>query len=219
MFAGHYAVGFALKTKFPKLSLGIYFFTVNFLDFLAPLFNIIGIETTILKENATSMADPYIMNIPWSHGLISAFLWSLIVGFIFKNIMKLNYKLMVVISFAVFSHYILDIVSHSSLPISYGLNQTIGFGLGKNLLAHLILELIILSVCVIPYLIYTKSKNILGNISILGLIITFVGMMIAILGANPIAPTKIFSLITLLLFSIYTGVGFLIDNNRVMKSP
>ena len=96
---GHCAIAMAAKPLAPKVPVGILFVATLFLDILAVVFMFIGIEGGEKVGN------------PWSHGLLMSAIWSafaaLLVGTVYRS-----YRSGAVAGIAVFSHWILDFVSH-----------------------------------------------------------------------------------------------------------
>src|SRR5260221_7824001 len=85
MFVGHYSVAFAAKTKRNKIPLWVLFIAVQFLDYIWATLVLLGIEKlrVIKGFTAGSMLDSYFH--PYSHSLIAALVWSVIVALIYKS--------------------------------------------------------------------------------------------------------------------------------------
>jgi len=98
MGLGHCAVGLAAKPVAPKVPLGILLLATMMLDFLAMSFTWVGIEGGRTGN-------------PWSHGLFMAVLWSMAAAFLCARLYH-SRGAGVVIGFLVFSHWLLDFVSH-----------------------------------------------------------------------------------------------------------
>src|SRR5213075_3266157 len=120
MFVGHYGVAFAVKTERNKIPLWVLFVAVQLLDFLWAPFVLLGIEKVrfVPGITATNALDLYYM--PYTHSLIGALFWSAVAFAIYKigwrNIASNSAALLV--GFAVFSHWLLDLIVHRpDLPI------------------------------------------------------------------------------------------------------
>jgi hypothetical protein len=100
---GHFAVGLAAKPVAPKVPLGVLFLATVILDVLAIAFAFAGIEG--VKTG-----------IPWSHGLFMSVIWS-VVGALLAARLYREYRAGVVVGLLVFSHWVLDFISHS-IPFS-----------------------------------------------------------------------------------------------------
>ena len=100
---GHCAVGLAAKPVAPKVPIGILFLATVILDVLAIAFAFAGIESVET-------------GIPWSHGLFMSVIWSLVAAFLAARIYR-DHRAGVVVGLLVFSHWVLDFISHP-IPFS-----------------------------------------------------------------------------------------------------
>ncbi len=80
MFLGHFAVGFGLKRFAPNANLGWLVAAVCFLDLIWPVFLITGLERVEIDPGNTAFTPLNFVSYPYSHSLLMAVLWSLIVG-------------------------------------------------------------------------------------------------------------------------------------------
>jgi hypothetical protein len=100
---GHCAVGLAAKPAAPKAPLGVLLLATVILDVLATAFGWVGIEG--VKAG-----------IPWSHGLFMSAIWSVAAAFLVARIFH-DQRAGVVVGLLVFSHWVLDFISHP-IPFS-----------------------------------------------------------------------------------------------------
>ena len=96
---GHCAIGMAAKPLAPKVPVGVLLIATLLLDILATVFMFIGIEGGEKVGN------------PWSHGLLMSLIWSIIVALLAGTVFR-SYRAGAVVGSAVFSHWLLDLVSH-----------------------------------------------------------------------------------------------------------
>jgi hypothetical protein len=89
----------AVKRFAPRVPLGILLLAGFFLDLLAISFGYLGIEGTPATGD------------PWSHGLFMSVCWSAAAGFLCRRIFR-SLHAGVVVGLVVFSHWILDLISH-----------------------------------------------------------------------------------------------------------
>src|SRR5438046_8523755 len=115
MFVGHYSVAFAVRTKQNKIPLWVVFVAVQFLDYIWATLVLLGIEKlrVIKGFTAGSMLDSYFQ--PYSHSLIAAVLWSGVAGLSYKILCRTlgddySKSAALVLRFAVFSHWIVDLI-------------------------------------------------------------------------------------------------------------
>jgi len=100
---GHFSVGLVAKPAAPKVQLGILLLATWILDVLAIAFGFVDIE-----GGATGN--------PWSHGLLMSVVWSLAIGLLTARIYR-DRRAGVVVGLVVFSHWVLDFISHP-IPFS-----------------------------------------------------------------------------------------------------
>jgi hypothetical protein len=95
---GHCAVGLAAKPAAPKVPLAVLLSATLILDILAIAFSFAGIESAKT-------------GIPWSHGLFMSAIWSVAAALLGARIFR-DYRAGAVIGLLVFSHWVLDLISH-----------------------------------------------------------------------------------------------------------
>ena len=171
MFIGHFAVGFAAKKIAPKPSLGTYFMAVSFLDLLWPPFLLLGIEHVRIIPGITAVTPLDLYDYPISHSLVGALIWSLLIGglyFIFKK----DTRSALIVGVAVFSHWILDLITHRpDMPLLFSGTTYVGLGLWNSMAGTLIVEVGMFVVGVIMYLRTTTARDRIGTIAVWSLIV------------------------------------------------
>jgi hypothetical protein len=157
MFVGHYSVAFAAKSDKNKIPLWVLFIAVQFLDYIWATLVLLGIEKlrVIKGFTAGSMLDSYFH--PYSHSLIAAILWSWIAAIVYKpicNWLGLTYtkSASLIISVAVFSHWILDLIAHPRDLAIYDNTLKVGFGLWNYRDPEFALEIALLAIGIVLYL-------------------------------------------------------------------
>ncbi|MBF5004722.1 hypothetical protein ISG32_10680 [Diaphorobacter sp. NR2-3-3-1] len=110
MYVGHFAIGLALKAKFPKIPSLPLLMGVGFLDVLDGLFIVAGFNTV----TPNLRAGPYLFFdltfIDWDHSLLAALFWSAVWGALFikdKRVAALAFV-------AAFSHFVADRPMHNN---------------------------------------------------------------------------------------------------------
>jgi hypothetical protein len=153
MFVGHYGVAFAVKTERNKIPLWVLFVAVQLLDFLWAPFVLLGVEKVrfVPGITATNALDLYYM--PYTHSLIGALFWSAVAFAIYKigwrNIASNRAALLV--GFAVFSHWLLDLIVHRPDLAIYDDTIKVGFGLWNYRGIEFVLEIGILLIGAVLY--------------------------------------------------------------------
>jgi hypothetical protein len=165
MFVGHYSVAFACRTERNRIPLWVLFVAVQFLDYIWATLVLLGIEKLRVIKGFTpgSMLDSYFH--PYSHSLITAVIWSALAAFVYKTVWSrhpfdsaqgglshYSNSAPLIISLAVFSHWILDLIAHPrDLPI-YDNTWKVGFGLWNYRDPEFALEIALLAGGIALYL-------------------------------------------------------------------
>jgi membrane-bound metal-dependent hydrolase YbcI (DUF457 family) len=180
MFIGHYAVALAAKKAAPKTSLGTLFLSAQFLDLLWPIFLLLGIEHVRVDPGNTAFTSLDFYDYPISHSLITVIGWSLAFGFIY--FFRRNDKVgACVLGLGVFSHWILDFITHRpDQPIAIGLQTYVGLGLWNSVAATILVESALFVFAVILYTGATKALDRTG----LYVFWAFVGSSVLIYAGN-----------------------------------
>src|ERR1044071_9807456 len=188
MFVGHYGVAFAVKTQRNKVPLWVLFAAVQLLDFLWAPFVLLGIEKVrfVPGITATNALDLYYM--PYTHSLIGALFWSAVAFAIYKigwrNIASNSAALLV--GFAVFSHWVLDLIVHRPDLAIYDDTYKVGLGLWDYPIMAFALEIVLLFGGMFLYMKSTQPLNTLGKygMPVLGLFL-ILAQSIVFFGAPP----------------------------------
>jgi membrane-bound metal-dependent hydrolase YbcI (DUF457 family) len=169
MFIGHYALGFAGK-KINKIpSLGTLFIAVQWLDLVWPLLVILGVEKVSIEPGNTVFTPLNFVSYPWSHSMLMAIAWGVLFAIIYYVRTK-NRNASLLLFFLVFSHWILDWISHRpDLQLTPFSEMRVGLGLWNNKWATLIIETSIFLFSVLLYMNATKAKNKTGVWSLFAL--------------------------------------------------
>ena len=219
MFVGHYGVAFAVKTERNKIPLWVLFVAVQLLDFLWAPFVLLGIEKVrfVPGITATNALDLYYM--PYTHSLIGALFWSAMAFAIYKigwrNIASNSAALLV--GFAVFSHWLLDLIVHRpDLPI-YDDTIKVGFGLWNYRGIEFVLEIAILLIGAVLYL--KRNGAIARKIGI----IIFIAVLVLIQTSNtflrqPPSSDRAFAITALIFYTVFAVIAFLLEKRRAISS-
>ena len=157
MFYGHIGVGLASKPLAPKTSIGVLLIAATTIDTLWGIFFGFGMEKASVNA--------------WTHGLFMSVIWS-ILAFIVVLIISRNVKISVILALLVFSHWILDFISHpmgmgkslpKDLPLFFNSSPKVGLGLYNSVAAALISEFGLLAGGIVLYLKKTKAIDRTGK--------------------------------------------------------
>jgi hypothetical protein len=163
MFVGHFAVALAAKKATPRLSLPLLFAAVSFLDILWPLFIVLGIEHARVTPGFTAASPLDLYDFPISHSLVTSLLWSALLGAPF--LLRRRVREGLVVAGCVFSHYVLDFVTHKpDLPLVPGGQARLGLGLWEHLWPAVIVEGALFIAGIVVYLRATRATGRAGTI-------------------------------------------------------
>lgn len=169
MFIGHFAVAFAAKKVAPKTNLATLVAAAQLVDLLWPLFLLLGIESVRIDPGNTAFTPLDFYNYPITHSLVGAIGWSLLFGATYYFRRKLS-KEAVVVALVVFSHWLLDLLTHRpDLPLAGNDSTKFGLGLWNNVTATIIVEFGIFFAALFLYLQSTSAKNKTGTMAFYGL--------------------------------------------------
>ena len=153
---GHLAAGFAAKPSAPKIPLWVFLLAGETNDLLYFLFSAAGIEPRskiLTMDFIQGVRYSAAVSNPWSHGLFMSIIWSAMaagVAFLFYRDRKESMLLVAVTA----SHWALDFLMHSNLPLFFNGSPLIGLGLensGPGFLFMTIFDLVILAGGILIY--------------------------------------------------------------------
>jgi len=184
MFIGHYAVALAAKKAVPRTSLGTLFMASQFVDLLWPALLLLGLEHVRIDPGNTAFTPLDFYDYPITHSLAGAALWSLLLGGLYRVIRK-DVKGAIVVGGVVFSHWILDFVTHRpDLPLWFTGDARVGAGLWNSVPWTVIVEVGMFALGIAVYLGTTRRKDRIGLYAFWSLVI----VLLAIYFSNMFGP-------------------------------
>src|SRR5438876_3712423 len=212
MFVGHYGVAFAVKTERNKIPLWVLFVAVQLLDFLWAPFVLLGIEKVrfVPGITATNALDLYYM--PYTHSLIGALFWSAVAFVIYKigwrNIASNSAALLV--GFAVFSHWLLDLIVHRPDLAIYDDTLKVGFGLLNYRGIEFAMEIALLVIGIALYLKRNVIKSAWRKIGIVVFGVVLIQLQTqTTFGGRPLSSNRIVAITTL-----FAAIAFVLEKQR-----
>lgn len=158
MFAGHFGISAAVKSKTPETPLWSLIVGTQFLDIVFLLFNLVGLE--YIEPIGEGGYGNVIIYAFYSHSLVGALILSLLAAFLAK--MFWGKKSGIIIGAVVFSHWILDLIVHRPdlpiLPGNIGNLPLLGLGLWENIPGSILIESILCAVGCFLYFGYALQK-------------------------------------------------------------
>jgi membrane-bound metal-dependent hydrolase YbcI (DUF457 family) len=179
VFIGHFAVGFASKRAAPRASLGVLMAAPLFLDLIWPIFLVAGVESVRIDPGNTAFTPLDLHDYPWSHSLATSIAWSLVLAALFWAATR-YWRGAVVVAVGVFSHFVLDFVTHRpDMPLYPGSATWVGLGLWNSRGATLAVEVPLFAVGVAIYARTTRALNWRGVLAFWSLVAFVVVMYVA----------------------------------------
>lgn len=153
---GHLAVGFAAKPVAPKVPLWALLVASEVNDLAYFGFTAMGLEQKTVTTMNFKQGVAYLTSStnPWSHGLFMSLVMSVVGAAIAYTIWR-DRRSAGVVGLVVFSHWILDFLMHSNLPLLFYNSPLVGLGLentGPGFIFITILDLAILAGGITLYL-------------------------------------------------------------------
>jgi membrane-bound metal-dependent hydrolase YbcI (DUF457 family) len=158
MFIGHFGVGLAAKKIAPNINLGFLFIACQLLDLIWPVLVLMGVEQVAVDHSATEVTPLNFLHYPYSHSLVMTLLYSLVGAFVTWRVFK-SARVGAVMGFTVFSHWILDLITHRpDLPLLLG-DRKVGLGLWNSVWGTLVVEVSIFVIGIFLYIQSSPSMN------------------------------------------------------------
>lgn len=110
MYAGHFAIGLALKAKYPQTPTVPIMLGVGFLDMVNGIFILLGWNTVTANLNAGPYLFFDLTFVDWDHSLAAALFWSVVWGLFFIR----DRRVAVLAFVAAFSHFVADWPLHNN---------------------------------------------------------------------------------------------------------
>ena len=169
MFVGHLAVAFGAKRLDPRVPLGSAVAAAFGLDLLWPILLLLGAESVRVQPGDTAFTSLSFVSYPWSHSLLTAAVWS---GFVVVVGWRLYGSgwVAAVLGSVVFSHWVLDAVTHRpDLPV-WPAGPVVGLGLWNSILGTIVVEGGLLVAGLWLYLTSSRSRDRIGRWALVALV-------------------------------------------------
>lgn len=177
MFAGHFAVGLGGKALQPRVSLGTWFLSVQFLDLLWPIFLLLGWEHVRVTPGYTRMTPLDFYDYPFTHSLFAAVVWSVVFGVAYRVLRRpepgfARGRVALLLGCGVLSHWLLDFLVHRpDLPLAPMAGPYVGLGLWNHPALAIPLEGALYGLGVYLYLRSTRARDGVGRFGLAGLLL------------------------------------------------
>ena len=213
MFIGHFAVGLASKRVAPRASLGALMAAPLFLDLLWPIFLVAGLESVRIDPGNTAFTPLDLHDYPYTHSLGGAVVWSVLFAAVFFAVTKYRRGALVVAA-GVFSHWVLDFVTHRpDMPLYPGSAVSVGLGLWNSRAGTVVVEVALFVAGLWIYLGTTRARNRRGAIA-LGALVGALALMYTSTVFGPPPPSVDFIKYGGLTAWLFVPWAWWIDRNR-----
>lgn len=220
MFIGHYAPAVALKAVVKGPPLWHYAVAVQFLDYLWAAFILTGIEQARVVPGFLAASDLDLYNMPYTHSLAAAILWSLAAGAAYGAFLnrRAGAGAAAAIALAVFSHWLADLLVHGAdLALYPGSAEKLGFGLWASLPISQGLEFGLLALGGFLYLGATKAKGPVGRAAPLIVFAALLAAQTYNLFGPPAANIETVAMMALLSYTAVAALAFWLDRTRAPR--
>jgi len=218
MFVGHYGPSFTGRAIEKSIPLWVLFLAVQLLDVFWSILVLLGIEKVRIVPGITKTNPLDLYYMPYTHSLDGAMLLSLGAGLAYWFFRRTGgWRAAAIISAAVFSHWILDLIVHRpDLPL-YDDSMKIGLGLWNLPGLAFGLELALLFGGMILYLQRTESVASAGRygVAVFGVVMACV-QGVVFFGAPPNSPTAA-AITALTSYVVFAAVVYWLEKQRVPK--
>jgi hypothetical protein len=168
LFIGHAAVALAAKPLLPRVNLALPLAAAFWVDMVWPVMLLAGVEQVRIDPGNTAFTPLDFVHYPWTHSLAAALVWSFLFG---AFSLKFGKRAALVLGLLVFSHWVLDAISHRpDLPLWPGSHTMIGLGLWNSVPATLAVELAMFFAGVWIYAHSSRARDRAGHLAFWGLI-------------------------------------------------
>ncbi len=216
MFVGHYAVSLALKKFEKRVSLGVLFLAVQFVDILFMPFVLLGIERMNIVPDFTQSTHFELEYVPFTHSLVGSVFWAAVAYVVFRWLFVKKQAVALVVALAVFSHWVLDLITHTpDLPLWTDDTIKLGFGLWNSAAATYALEAILLIGALWLYLRATRASSALGKYAMAAFIaILLLINIVNIYGPPPQGGKIEMAVSAMVAYFLFAGIAFWLDKKR-----
>lgn len=219
MLIGHYGPAFMIKAIDKKVALWMLFIAVQVPDIIWATLILLGIEKSSINTDLTS--NPLDLSfMPYSHGMLSTIVYSLIIVGILMLIpyFRKNKAIAWWLGLAIFSHWILDFISHRpDLPLICN-SYKVGLGLWNYPTWASIIEVGIFLGGAIWYAIKVKGFKTWAAWLFWSFII--IATLLSSFRGDAMGPTSVNSvaLSALLFYTVSTLIIYLVEKNEKCPS-
>ncbi|HJW09645.1 MAG TPA: metal-dependent hydrolase [Holophagaceae bacterium] len=187
MFIGHYALAFAVRPQVRKPGLGALMFAVSWADLLWPFMLLLGLEQVRIVPGITAHTPLDFVSYPWSHSAAMLLLWAALLAFLLGRSWTGRERAW--FGALVFSHWVLDWISHRPDMPLWPNGPRLGLGLWNSVPATAVVELAMFTAGLILYLRRSRAKDWRGHLSLWSLLAVLAVFFVMDNAGGPPPPT------------------------------
>jgi hypothetical protein len=186
VFLGHFALAFGAKRAAPMVSLGTLFLACQFADLLWPTLLVLGLEKVAIDPGNTVVTPLNFVSYPYSHSLVMLIVWSALFAIVYRIARGSKPAAIATIAALVFSHYVLDVITHRpDMPVTISGSTRLGLGLWNYPGTTLAVESTMFIIATAIYMSTTRAKDRTGTMGLYALIVVIVAIYFAALYGPP----------------------------------
>ena len=164
---GHLAAGLAAKPAVHQAPLWVLLAASEANDLLYFLFTVTGIEKKAVITMSFTQGVRHLTSgsNPWSHGLFMSLVWTVVAAAVALLFFRQR-RTAGVIGLVVFSHWALDFLMHSNLPLFFEGSPQVGLGLensGPGFIFMTVLDLVLIAGGMASYLASRKRMVVMTS--------------------------------------------------------
>jgi membrane-bound metal-dependent hydrolase YbcI (DUF457 family) len=168
------------------MSLATLLLACQFADLLWPTLVVLGIEVVEIDPGNTLVTPLNFVSYPFSHSLVALAGWSALFALAYRAIRGRHPVAIAAIAALVFSHYVLDVVTHRpDMPITLTGSGRLGLGLWNYPGTALAVESTLFIIGATLYMSATRPRDRIGRIGLYALIVVLVAVYFAALYGPP----------------------------------
>ena len=156
---GHLAPGLITKTTAPEVPLWAFLLAGETNDLLYLAFTSLGVEKPATSTMNFTNGVTYLTqgSIALSHGFFMSVVWSLLGAGLAQLIWK-DRKISLLVGAVVFSHWLLDFLMHSNLPLFFDGSPQVGLGLENTGLGFIFITIFDLVFLALGITLYFRTR-------------------------------------------------------------
>ncbi len=178
MFIGHFGLALAAKRVAPRTSLGTLVAASELVDLAWPVLVLAGVERVRIAPGTTAMTPLDFESYPWTHSALLAVAWAVAFALVYRR--RTGYRVGAwTVGALVFSHWVLDLVTHRPDLALWPAGPKVGLGLWNSVPGTLAVEVAIFLAGTWLYATATRPRTAAGRWVFTGFVVF---LLVAYLG-------------------------------------